>query len=128
MVSDLDPFLTARADAAGPQIAASNDPDEDTTVKNMRTLGIAGGLVAAALVGGTLISAATGGTSAPGPSATGWPISRRRASTARPGRTAFATELGVSVDDLVPAAKAASIAAIDAAVAAGDLAEDIAAR
>jgi len=37
---------------------------------------------------------------------------------------AFAAELGVSRDDLLPAGKAAATAAIDAAVAAGDLDED----
>jgi len=88
-------------------------------VKNMKTLGIAGGLVAAALVGGTLISAALAAPSSPGASGSAADLANGEYCTA--WQEAFAKELGVAVDDLLPAAKAASIAAIDAAVAAGDL-------
>ena len=97
-------------------------------MKNLKTLGIAGGLVVAALVGGTLISAVS---AAPGGS------SAQKATTADVAdaakycevwQQAFARELGVSVDKLVPAAKAATIASIDAAVAAGDLPKDVADR
>jgi hypothetical protein len=91
-------------------------------VKNFKTLGIAGGLVAAALVGGTLISAALAAPSSPGSSAAGADLAEGEYCEA--WQEAFADELGVSVDDLLPAAKAASIAAIDAAVAAGDLTEE----
>ena len=91
-------------------------------MKNMRTLGIAGGLIAAALVGGTLISAAFAAPSAPGASGSAADLANGEYCTA--WQEAFAKELGVSVDDLLPAAKAASIAAIDAAVAAGDLTEE----
>jgi len=91
-------------------------------VKNFKTLGIAGGLVAAALVGGTLISAALAAPSSPGSSAPGADLADGEYCEA--WQKAFADELGVSVDDLLPAAKAASIAAIDAAVAAGDLTEE----
>jgi len=91
-------------------------------VRNMRTLGIAGGLVAAALVGGTLISAAFAAPSASSKSASGADLAKGEYCEA--WQEAFAKELGVSVDDLLPAAKAASIAAIDAAVAAGDLSEE----
>jgi len=85
----------------------------------MKTLGIAGGLVAAALVGGTLISAALAAPSSPGASGSAADLANGEYCTA--WQEAFAKELGVAVDDLLPAAKAASIAAIDAAVAAGDL-------
>ena len=91
-------------------------------MRNMRTLGIAGGMVAAALVGGTLISAALAAPSSPSKSASGADLANGEYCEA--WQQAFATELGVSVDDLLPAAKAASIAAIDAAVAAGDLSEE----
>ena len=91
-------------------------------MKNIKTLGIAGGLVAAALVGGTLISAALAAPSSPGSSASGADLADGEYCEA--WQEAFADELGVSVDDLLPAAKAASIAAIDAAVAAGDLTEE----
>ena len=88
-------------------------------MKNFKTLGIAGGLVAAALVGGTLISAALAAPSSPGSSALGADLANGEYCAT--WQKAFADELGVSVDDLLPAAKAASIAAIDAAVVAGDL-------
>jgi hypothetical protein len=89
-------------------------------MKNLKTFGIAGGLVAAALVGGTLINAVLAAPSAS-------PASGSAASLADKGAycdtwtKAFADQLGVSVDDLLPAAKAATVATIDAAVAAGDL-------
>jgi len=91
-------------------------------VKNVKTLGIAGGLVAAALVGGTLISAALAAPSSPG--ASGSTADLANGEYCEAWQEAFAKELGVSVDDLLPAAKAASIAAVDAALAAGDLTEE----
>src|SRR4026207_377076 len=97
------------------EVAPSDDPARTQHVKNFKTLGIAGGLVAAALVGGTLISAALAAPSAPGPSSSGAALANGEYCQA--WQEAFAKELGVSVDDLLPAAKAASIAAIDAAVA-----------
>lgn len=96
--------------------------NEDEHVKNIKTLGIAGGMVAAALVGGTLISAALAAPSAPGASASAANLAKGEYCEA--WQAEFADQLGVSVDDLLPAAKAASIAAIDAAVAAGDLTEE----
>ena len=96
-------------------------------MKNLKTLGIAGGMVAAALVGGTLISAVT---AAPSGSST-TTSTANLADSARYcslWQETFADELGVSVDDLVPAGKAATIATIDAAVEAGDLAADVAER
>ena len=91
-------------------------------MKNLKTLGIAGGLIAAALVGGTLISAALAAPSSPN-STTGADLADK-AAYCDTWQKKFADELGVSVDDLLPAAKAASIAAIDAALAAGDLTEE----
>ena len=88
----------------------------------MKTLGIAGGLVAAALVGGTLINAALAAPSTPSASASAADLAG--GAYCQTWQKAFADKLGVSVDDLLPAAKAASIAAIDAAVAAGDLTEE----
>ncbi|HEX9635406.1 MAG TPA: hypothetical protein VGB34_08000 [Candidatus Limnocylindria bacterium] len=98
-------------------------------MKTMKTLGLAGGLVTAALVGGTLISAVAAAPASPsGTTTTGDAQEVDAAAYCQTWKDAFAAELGVSADDLVPAAKAATIAAIDAAVANGDLPEDIAAR
>jgi hypothetical protein len=95
-----------------------------------KLLGGAGLLVATALIGGTLISGALAAPDAD-PS-----------STAVDGHgpfgfggqycdvfmDTFASELGVSRDDLLPASKAAAVAAVDAAAEAGDLDEDSAAN
>jgi hypothetical protein len=90
-------------------------------MKNLKTLGIAGGLIAAALVGGTLINAvlaAPSGTSAAnGVAAT----TVDAAKYCDLWQKTFAAKLNVSVDAAVAAAKAATIATIDAAVTAGDL-------
>ena len=100
-------------------------------MKTLKTLGFAGALVAAALVGGTLISAVTAapsGTSASKGAAAGTPASPTAADVAKYcdlWQKTFAAQLGVSVDKLVPAGKAASKATIDAAVAAGDLPKDV---
>lgn len=96
-------------------------------MRTLKTVGLAGALVTAALVGGTLISAALAAD--PSPSATTTDPS------AKPGRVdaskysdAFldklASELGVARSALGPATLAASNAAIDAAVAAGDITAD----
>ena len=97
-------------------------------MKTLKTFGLAGGLVTAALVGGTLISAATAAPASPSATNPGDLEEVDVAAYCQTWKDAFAAELGVSADDLVPAAKAATIAAIDAAVANGDLPEDIAAR
>lgn len=100
-------------------------------MKNLTTLGFAGALVAAALVGGTLISvvaAAPSGSSPTKDVAAGNDTSPTTADGAKYcelWQKTFADQLGVSVDQLVPAAKAASKATIDAAVAAGDLPKDV---
>ena len=90
-------------------------------MKNLKTLGIAGGLVAAALVGGTLISAVSaspsGSSAANGTSAD----AVDNAKYCDVWQKAFADELNVSVDAVAAAAKAATSATIDAVVAAGDM-------
>jgi len=92
----------------------------------LKAAGLASSLVVAALVGGTLISAAS--ASPRSPASTG---SSLVADDVDAGaycdlwRQTFADELGVSVDDLTPAGKAAAVATIDAAVANGDLPEDV---
>ena len=103
-------------------------------MKNLKTLGFAGALVAAALVGGTLISvvaAAPSGSSTTKDGSAGTETTPTTADVAKYcdlWQTTFADQLGVSVDKLVPAAKAASKATIDAAVAAGDLPKDVGER
>jgi uncharacterized protein YidB (DUF937 family) len=98
-------------------------------MQTLKSLGMAGGLVAAALVGGTLISAVAAAPSSPPTApAAGDAQDVDVAAYCQTWQEAFAEELGVSVDDLLPAAKAATIATIDAAVANGDLPEDVAAR
>lgn len=98
-------------------------------MKTLKTIGLAGGLVAAALVGGTLINAVAAAPASP-PDTSADPDAQGvdAAAYCETWKTAFATELGVPVADLAPAAKAATIAAIDAAVANGDLPEDIGTR
>jgi len=85
-----------------------------------KALGFAGALIVAALVGGTLINTAFGTdvTDTTDPTDTAY---------CDVFRDAFASELGVTDDQLTTAGKAAVNAAIDAAVAAGDLDEDRAA-
>ncbi len=102
-------------------------------MRTLKTVGLAGALVAAALIGGTLMSAVFAAD--PSPSATTAEPSADP--SAKPGRLegkysdAFldrlARELGVERSALGPATLAASNAAIDAAVAAGDLTADRAA-
>ena len=88
-----------------------------------KLLGGAGLLVATALVGGTLIGsvmAAPGtGPAAAATDSHGPPLGNGEYCEAF--LDAFAAELGVARDDLLPASKAAAAAAIDAAVANGDL-------
>ena len=92
-------------------------------MRNLKTLGIAGGLVTAALVGGTLISVVIAAPSGRGGTNAVAATHVDKARYCELWKTTFADELGVSVDDLLPAAKAAAIATIDAAVTAGDLTE-----
>ena len=101
--------------------------------QSLKLLGGAAALIAAALVGGTLIGsvlAAPGGTGTNGPGvAFGEDETGTDASEyCQVFLDTFASELGVSTDDLAPAAKAAAIAAINAAVEAGDLSQEAADR
>ena len=105
-------------------------PRGRTTMPSLRTAGLAGLLVAAALVGGTIIGSVAAATAPPASHAL--PAAAAAASAA-PDRTAkvaeycaafrkaFAADLGVDKSALAPAAKKAAIATIDAAVAAGDM-------
>lgn len=97
-------------------------------MKNLKTLGMAGGLIAAALVGGTLISVVAAAPSGPSGASAPDTVGVDAARYCELWQTTFADELGVSKDALVPAAKAATIATIDAAVAAGDLPADVGER
>lgn len=87
----------------------------------IKGLGMAGALILSAIVGGTLIGSAlavdeeTGGDAAAG-------------TYCQTFMDTFTAELGVTSEALVSAGKAAANAAIDAAVAAGDLDEDRAAE
>jgi hypothetical protein len=98
-------------------------------MKTLKSLGLASGLVAAALVGGTLISVVSANP-APAGTATNPTAAGPAADPAYCAlwRETFAAELGVDVDALTPAAKAATSATIDAAVANGDLPADIGER
>ena len=86
-----------------------------------KLLGGAGALILSALVGGTLISSAlaTDETADPSTDTTGDQVAYCEVF-----RDTLASELGVTTDELVSAGKAAANAAIDAAVAAGDLDEE----
>ena len=100
-------------------------------MKTLKTFGIASGMIAAALVGGTMISAVAAAPAAAPAGGNTLAVGADDADMARYCATwqeQFADELGVAVDDLVPAAKAASIATVNAAVAAGDLPADIGER
>lgn len=86
-----------------------------------KTLGFAGALIVAALVGGTLIN-------------TTFAVDEASEAADAAGaaycdvfRDALSSELGVTADELTAAGKSAANAALDAAVAAGDLDEDRAA-
>jgi lambda repressor-like predicted transcriptional regulator len=93
-------------------------------MKRMKILGVSGALVAAAMVGGTLISAVSANPAQPaGPTSD----TTANATTTQPGAycqtflDAFAQNLGVDPTALAPAAKDAAKATIDQAVANGDL-------
>ena len=106
-------------------------------MSTLRIAGLAGTLVVAALVGGTIIGSVAATTlQATTPSSAGGPagstfIAVSAASAAPAGakaaeycadfRRAFAANLGVDVSALAPAAKAAALATIDAAVADGTM-------
>jgi hypothetical protein len=103
----------------------------------VKILGAAMALITAALVGGTLIgsvlaapfwSASTGSDASSGTTDADLELSLlgedgEVGEYCQVFLDTFASELGVSADDLAPAAKAAAIAAVEAAVEAGDLTE-----
>jgi hypothetical protein len=103
-------------------------------MRTAKLIGAAGLLVAASIIGGTLIggvlAAQTGGSAAEQPLTHdgGRLLGGEAGEYCEVYLDTFASELGVSRDDLLPASKAAAIAAIDAAVEAGDLDEDRAAQ
>ena len=84
----------------------------------LKALGFAGALILSAIVGGTLIGSAL---------AQDGETDADTATYCDTFMDAFAAELGVSRDEVVAAGKAAANAAVDAAVAAGDLTEERAA-
>lgn len=98
-------------------------------MKSLKILGISGALVAAAVIGGTLIGAVSAHPAGPS-GATG--ATGAVTTTSDPGEycqaflDAFAADLGVDVADLTPAAKAAAKTAVDKAVADGDLTQAMA--
>lgn len=104
-------------------------------MKSLKVLGGAGALVAAALVGGTLmsvVSAAPGATPSPasGGQSTGTQATTQSGQAGAYCQTyldAFAQQLGVDESALVPAAKAAADATIDQMVTDGKLSQAAAA-
>ena len=97
----------------------------------LKVSGAAIALITAALVGGTLIGSVLAAPTGVDPTTTGANLGDEEADAQAYCETfldTFASELGVSTDELAPAAKAAAIAAINAAVEAGDLTQDVADR
>jgi ribosomal protein S20 len=99
-------------------------------MSRFRLAGMAGLLIVAALVGGTIISSVAAATAPsaprPIPAALAAPSAGANAGTTASEacatfRSAFAAALGVDESKLGPAAKGAAISVIDAAVAAGKL-------
>ena len=97
-------------------------------MKSLKILGFSGALVAAAVVGGTLISAVSANPSTNGSTAGSGTVI---ATDSQPGQycqaflDAFAQDLGVDASALTPAAKDAAKAVIDQAVANGDLSQAV---
>ncbi len=86
-----------------------------------KTLGAAGALILSALVGGTLIGSALAVDDGTG---TDTGTDTNVAAYCDTFMDTFAGELGVTRDEIVAAGKAAATAALDAAVAAGDVTEE----
>jgi hypothetical protein len=99
-----------------------------------KLLGGAVALITAALVGGTLIGSVLAAPSGSGASSSGAVFGDDETNGADGSAycqvflDTFASGLGVSTDELAPAAKAAAVAAIEAAVEAGDLSQEAADR
>jgi hypothetical protein len=124
--ADLDAILTAigrsSAPKANPALAASAG---DRPMRTAKTLGAAGALIAAALIGGTLISTAFASAEGDAVDAAGLAIDAEAAEAyCDTFMDTLATELGVSRDALLPAAQAAANAVVDAALANGDIDEE----
>jgi ribosomal protein S20 len=105
-----------------------------TTMSKLRLAGLAGLLVAAALVGGTIIGSVAAATAprilpttvaAAAPSAGAPGATTKIAEYCADFRRAFAANLGVDESALAPAAKAAAISTIDAAVASGEMTKPV---
>ena len=102
-------------------------------MSRFRLAGMAALLVVTALVGGTIIGSVAAAT-APRPTipaaaplavpSAGTPTGAKAAEACAAFRKAFAADLGVDESALAPAAKAAAISTIDAAVAAGRISTD----
>ena len=97
-------------------------------MKTAKLLGFVGALLVAALVGGTMISAALAESPTTSPSASPTPGAAAKGKYCEVFRSKLADELHVSESALRSAAKAAADGTIDAAVAAGDLSADAAAK
>jgi hypothetical protein len=100
----------------------------------LKLLGGAAALITAALVGGTLIGSVLAAPSGSGAGTTEALFGEDESTGTAAAEycqvflDTFASELGVATDELAPAAKAAAIAAINAAVEAGDLSQEAADR
>jgi hypothetical protein len=98
----------------------------------LKLLGGAVALITAALVGGTLIGSVLAAPAGSSPTTSDalfvGEASGETGEYCQVFLDTFAEELGVSSDELAPAAKAAAIAAIDQAVENGDLTQDVADR
>ena len=90
-----------------------------------RTLALSSALILAALVGGTLIGSALATDADPSAQPE---TESTETSYCDTFLDAFASELGVTRDEIVAAGKEAALASIDAAVAAGDISEERAER
>ncbi len=97
-------------------------------MRSRKPLFLVGGFVAAAFVGGTLMSAALAAPATPASTTIGLADPTRLGTYCQTFLDAFARELGTTTDKVTAAAKAAAAAAIDAAVTAGDLTADQAAQ
>jgi hypothetical protein len=95
-------------------------------MRRTRHLGISIALITAALLGGTLIGSAFATDS--DPSASPGAAGAADTSYCDTFLDAFAAELGATRDEVVAAGQAAAHAAVDAAVAAGDISEERASR
>jgi hypothetical protein len=96
-------------------------------MRSIKSLAVAGGLVIAALVGGTLISTVLAAPPTDTTPATTIADPADAGTYCQAFLDAFAVELGTTTDKVTAAGKAAAASAIDAAVAAGDITADWAA-